>query len=108
MGAWVAGRAFTDFDRFDSPRVAILSQTAARRYWPSGNALGQRVKFGGKEAEVIGIVGDVRQRDPARAPEPLLYTSLQQDIEFWNFVTFALRTDGDPTAIASAADSSRW
>jgi putative ABC transport system permease protein len=99
----VAGRAFTEFDRFDSPRVAIMSQAAARRYWPSGNALGQRIKFGGKEAEVVGIVGDVRQRDPARAPEPLLYTSLQQDIEFWNFVTFALRTDGDPTAIASAA-----
>lgn len=99
----VAGRAFTVHDTLRSPRVAVISLATARRFWPAGNALGQRVGFGGKQAEVVGIVGDVRQRDPSRTAEPLLYIPLQQDVESWTLITFALRTDGDPTAVASAA-----
>ena len=99
----VAGRTFTEQDTSRSPRVAIINQATARRYWPAGNALGQRLGFGSKEAVVVGIVGDVRQRDPARAAEPLLYVPLQQDSESWNFITFVLRTDGDPVLLASAA-----
>jgi putative ABC transport system permease protein len=99
----VAGRAFTEHDTLRSSRVAVISMATARRFWPEGNALGQRVGFGGKQAEVVGIVGDVRQRDPARAAEPLLYIPLQQDVEQWTLITFALRTDGDPTAVAPAA-----
>lgn len=98
-----AGRVFADQDTLQSPRVAIISQATARRFWPAGNALGQRIGFGSKEAEIVGIAGDVRQRDPARAAEPLLYIPLQQDAERWNFITFALRTDGDPASVASAA-----
>jgi putative ABC transport system permease protein len=99
----IGGRTFSEQDTLKSPRVAIISSATARRYWASGNALGQRVRFGGKEAGIVGIVGDVRQRDPTRAAEPLLYIPLQQDIEPWNFIAFALRTNGDPAAIASAA-----
>lgn len=99
----LAGRAFSDADTLRAPRVAILSQAAARRFWPGGNAIGQRIGFGSKEAEVVGIVGDVRQRDPARAPEPALYIPLQQDAEPWNFISFALRAHGDPAALGAAA-----
>lgn len=99
----VAGRGFNEQDTLRSPKVAMISLAAARRYWPDGNAIGQRLSFGKNEAEIIGIVGDVRQRDPARAAEPLLYTPLQQDTEFWNFMTFALRIDVEPAAVASAA-----
>jgi putative ABC transport system permease protein len=98
----VAGRAFTEQDTLSAPRVAVVSDSMARRYWPNGNAIGQRLRFGRTIAEVVGIVGDVRQRDPARGPEPLLYIPLQQDGEPWNFIAFALRTHGDPGALASA------
>jgi putative ABC transport system permease protein len=99
----VAGRAFSEQDRSDTPGVAIVSQATARRYWPDGRALGQRVRFGStKEAEIIGVVGDVRQRDPARAPEPLLYIPLEQDAESWNFIAFALRVQGDAAALSAA------
>jgi putative ABC transport system permease protein len=99
----IAGRTLSEQDTFTSPRVAVISQTMARRYWPGGNALGQRVRFGGsKIAEVVGVVGDVRQRDPARAPEPLLYIPFQQDVEPWNFIAFALRVQGDPEALSNA------
>ena len=99
----ISGRAFTDQDDFDSPRVALVSREMANRFWPQGNAVGQRVRFANKVAEIVGIVGDVRQRDPARAPEPLLYTSFQQDVESWNFMMFALRAQGDPAALAALA-----
>jgi len=99
----IGGRTFGSQDTDTSPRVAVISQNMARRYWPQGNAIGQRVRFGGKKtAEIVGIVGDVRQRDPARAAEPLLYIPLEQDVEPWNFISFALRTDADPASLASA------
>lgn len=61
------GRAFTASDTADSPRVAVISRTAAKRFWPKGDAIGQRVWFGGgsnfdspeRGAEIVGIVGDV-------------------------------------------------
>jgi len=99
----IAGRGFSEQDTPESPRVATISQATARRYWPAGNALGQRVRFGGTEVEVVGIVADVRQREPTRAPEPLLYIPLQQDRERWNLIMFAVRTDQDPASLASAA-----
>jgi putative ABC transport system permease protein len=100
----LAGRAFTDADSPQSPRVAVISAAMANRYWPAGNAVGQRVRFGlSTIVEIVGVVGDVRQRDPARAPEPLLYIPLEQDAEPWNLMAFALRTQGDPALLAAAA-----
>jgi len=62
------GRTLTDEDTvgFDDehPRVSavVISQSMARQYWPKGDALGQRIHFGGSRApayQVVGIVGDV-------------------------------------------------
>ncbi len=99
----VAGRAFGNRDTPASPRVAVVSEAAARRYWQGASPLGRRVRFGRSEAEIVGVVGDVRQRDPARAPEPLLYIPLQQNSEPWSFMAFAVRAHGDPAGLASGA-----
>jgi putative ABC transport system permease protein len=64
----VRGRTFTASDTASSPRVAVISETAAQRFWPDENPIGQRVWFGGgssfnsleRSAEIVGIVGDVR------------------------------------------------
>jgi putative ABC transport system permease protein len=61
------GRVFTDHDAADAPRVTVISETAARRFWPDEDPLGKRVWFGGgsnfnspdSTAEIVGIVGDV-------------------------------------------------
>lgn len=63
----VRGRAFTARDRAGRSRVAIINETAARRFWPGQDPIGQRVWFGGgssfdrpdSSAEIIGVVGDV-------------------------------------------------
>ncbi|HUF28808.1 MAG TPA: ADOP family duplicated permease [Gemmatimonadaceae bacterium] len=68
----VRGRGFTDRDRAGGEPVAILSESAARRLWPDGSAIGRRVRVGdgpatmGVQAStvsrtVVGVVRDVRQ-----------------------------------------------
>jgi predicted permease len=60
----VEGREFTDDDRGGREMTVIVSQSMARRLWPSGGAIGRRIKIGPPESEpwltVIGVVGDVR------------------------------------------------
>jgi predicted permease len=60
----VEGREFTDDDRGGREMTVIVSQSMARRLWPSGGAVGRRIKVGPAESEpwltVIGVVGDVR------------------------------------------------
>jgi predicted permease len=95
------GRTFGPTDGPNSPAVVVISETMARRYWPKGGAVGARVRLGPSEvrpwAQVIGVVGDVRN-DPARPqPEPMAYTSSRQ--EPWSTRTLVLRTTGDPLAL---------
>jgi len=63
----VAGRLFTSADRADSPPVAIVNETMARRLWPGESALGRRfhsgdASSGASTVEVVGVVGDMRRQ----------------------------------------------
>jgi predicted permease len=60
-----AGRVFTDRDAASAGTVAIVNESFARRFWPDGNAVGQRIKQGWPETpapwrEIVGVVGDVK------------------------------------------------
>ena len=96
------GRTFTTTDQMDAPPAIVISESMARRYWPSGGALGARIRISlhtsERWGEVVGIVGDVRN-DPAQAnPAPMAYASNRQDAARTSRV-FLLRTDGDPLAL---------
>jgi predicted permease len=58
------GRFMTSKDDGNAPLVVLINETAAQRYWPGQNSLGQRVQIGGGNPwkEVIGIVGDTKHR----------------------------------------------
>ncbi len=78
----LAGRALTPDDGERSPRVAVVSQALARKYWPEGRALGGRVALDPRGADelwatIVGVVGDVR-RNLERQPEPMIYVPLSQ------------------------------
>ncbi|MBC7897853.1 MAG: ABC transporter permease, partial [Cytophagaceae bacterium] len=105
----IRGRVFTDRDRPGQPRVAVISESAARKFWPEGNALGSRVWFGGgssfshpdSSAEVVGIVGDVKYQPLDRDPNTSsFYTPYQQFTYGWR--TYFVRTTGDPSLSVSA------
>lgn len=99
----VAGRAFTRADNVDSPPVAVVSETMARRFWPAGNAIGSRIRVGpdptATPREVVGIVRDVRTSLVEADAEPMLYVALRQG---WWGGTFIVRTAGDPVAHTNA------
>lgn len=100
------GRAFTASDVAGAPRVSVISQTAARRFWPNEDPLGQRVWFGGgssfsspdSSAEVVGVVADVvyepLDQNPNRAS---FYTPYAQ----FTYASrlFFLRTAGNALAV---------
>ena len=96
----VAGRRFTGDERLDTPGVAVVSESGARRLFPEGNALGRKFRMGGatsEEVEIIGIVGDMRFRDltadlGASRAEPDVFFSIAQLPA--RFLQFAVRTSG--------------
>jgi predicted permease len=60
------GRSFTESDRDTAAAVAIISESAAKRYFAAGDAVGRQITFdnGKRWLTVIGVVGDVRQFGP--------------------------------------------
>ncbi len=100
------GRAFDERDRVDAPPTAIVSESAARRFWPAGNAVGARIRLGPDResplVEIVGVVGDVRN-DRARADaEPIVYVPARRVVPFVS--RYLLRADGDFGALARLAE----
>jgi len=59
----IEGRGFTVEDRLNRPRVAIISQSTARRLWPKETPLGKRISFTATNPvwhEIVGVAEDVR------------------------------------------------
>jgi predicted permease len=103
------GRLFSPADRAGAPRVAIINQTAARRFWPNENPIGKRVWFGGgsnfdrpdSSAEIVGIVGDVAYQSLDEHPfQADFYTPYAQFT--YATRTVLVRTRGDPSALLPA------
>ncbi|HXI21614.1 MAG TPA: FtsX-like permease family protein, partial [Gemmatimonadales bacterium] len=101
----LAGRDFTERDRPGTAPVVIVSRKLAETLWPGVPVLGRRLKVGDDTAwrTVIGLAADVQQHGLDRAPEPALYLPWADDP--WPFLTVALRTRGDPAALATPAEA---
>jgi hypothetical protein len=78
----VEGRQFSDRDGPGSARVAILSRSAARHYFPGRSAVAAIFRLGrgsvGPAIEIIGIVGDIKQKDLRDEPPRMVYFPLEQ------------------------------
>ncbi|HEX3866151.1 MAG TPA: FtsX-like permease family protein, partial [Gemmatimonadaceae bacterium] len=96
----VAGRDFGAQDDASSPKVVIIDETFAARYWPAGDALGHRIDTGTGMATIVGVVGDVKQGRLIDPPEPQFYRPYAQDP--WPAMGFVLRMRGsDSTHVAA-------
>jgi predicted permease len=100
----LAGREFTASDTAAAPKVAIVSERVVREHFPGGprEALGRRVRLWGNSEwlNVVGVVGDIRQRGLAQDVQPMIYAPFQQDRGgFVRFVSFVART-ATPAGVA--------
>jgi predicted permease len=102
----LAGRDFTDADSADSPLVAIVSQSTARRLFPAhNNVLGRRIvmgsQSGGQVMQIIGVAADVRSQTLASAPDVQFYRPITQ--RPLTFMRLVVRTHGDAAAFETTA-----
>jgi predicted permease len=75
------GRGFRAEDSADGPRVAVVNETMARRYWPGEEAVGQRLTLlgpTGGQVEIVGVVRNSVYIYPAELPQKMLYLPLRQ------------------------------
>jgi putative ABC transport system permease protein len=100
----VKGRDFTERDARDAPKVAIISEALARRYFPDEEPLGKRLRFGQDDSrEIVGVMADVKQFGLETDARPSMWFPAAQAPGRSMYVV--LRTAGDPLSLASALRS---
>jgi putative ABC transport system permease protein len=103
------GRGIEAGDRAGGPRALVISEETARLYFKGQDPIGKRLEFGwGRDGvrltgEVVGIVGDVRQRSLGEGVSPHAYAAYDQ----WPIdeLTVVMRTKGDPQSALRSARS---
>ncbi len=100
----LGGRGFDANDRADTEGVAIVNQAMAERFWPKGDAVGQRIRFGeGRGARmlrVIGIAGNGKYQVTVDQYQSYIYLLSRQHPN--PAMTLFVYTAGDPAAMAPA------
>ncbi|HKG21293.1 MAG TPA: ABC transporter permease [Blastocatellia bacterium] len=102
------GRDFLSGDRADSPLVAIVDETLARRYWADGDAIGKRIRFAWNDQwmMIVGVAAGVKNRNLRETIEPHLYYPYAQGPSPRMYLT--ARTAAEPsTAVAAIQNEVR-
>jgi putative ABC transport system permease protein len=100
------GRLFTEADRADTPRVAIIDQKFAETYWPGDDPVGKRVKLSGNPdstrpwLEIIGVVGHVKNLGVDQDSTVAIYRPHFQEPE--RYMTVLVKTSTPPETMAAA------
>ncbi|MFZ0518463.1 MAG: ABC transporter permease, partial [Acidobacteriaceae bacterium] len=96
------GREFTLEDDERAPKVLIVDQTAARRYWPGQDPLGKRLRIWGSLFTVVGVVRNSTHTFVNEPPEPMVYMSFFQA----GYETIVqVETHGSPADFAPAVEN---
>ncbi|HWC17894.1 MAG TPA: ABC transporter permease [Terriglobales bacterium] len=95
----ISGRQFDSSDREDSPKVAIINQAAAHRFWPNQDPVGKRFKFFGEAyvVQVVGVARDAKYNTLGEEPTPYMYLPLIQTPS--PALTLFFRSGGDPAIV---------
>lgn len=100
--AMIRGQGFDSTIRENTPRVAIINETAAKQIWPNEDPIGKRFTFfrDTSATQVIGIVRDSTYNALGELPRPYMYVPLIQNPNA--AVTVFFRTQGDPRSALSS------
>jgi len=99
------GRDFTAEVREGAPKVVIINETMARRFFANGEPLGRRLRVmrrGGQpvSCEIIGVVGDSKYLSLGEESRPYMFFPFQQNS--WPVMTLLVRADGNPKNLIAA------
>ena len=96
------GREFTAQDAAGAPRVVIVNEATARRYWPGQEVIGKRLKLGNADqfAEVGGGGGNSKYKNLTEDPQPTIYAALAQN--YAPDLTIHVRSATEPQALLAA------
>ena len=102
------GRAISEHDLPSAAKVVVINQTLAQRYFSDRDPIGRSIRIPSLDvtAEVIGVVGDVKQFGPEDVPSPQMYGALAQNP--FLFTSVAVRTAGDPTRVINDIRRAVW
>jgi putative ABC transport system permease protein len=98
------GRAFTERDISSAPRVTIISEALAQRFFPNEDPLGKKLIFSfppnpGIPREIVGVVGNIRDASVGEEPGPMMYVPFDQS-PFWG-AEVAVRTNLSAGSVAA-------
>ncbi len=109
------GRLLTEQDRAGTPGAVLISQSLAKRMFPNGDAIGQRVRMGPDIRRsdrpwfaIVGVVGDVKQTSLALNDSDAFYTTTAQWPWFDTAQSLVVRTQGDAASLAPAIRQAIW
>jgi predicted permease len=92
----VAGRDLTEQDQRDAPKVVLINEAAAKKYWNTPEAAtGAELEMWGEKRTVAGVIGDVTDMPWNDSAAPALYFPVQQ-AWYHQRMTLVVRADGDP------------
>jgi putative ABC transport system permease protein len=102
------GRLLSQHDGGTGPRAVVVSEAVERRFWPGESALGKRIYLGApdnrlfEDAEIVGIVGDVKQTALDEATSEAVYVP-HRLMPYMNTFAFAVRTSLEAASLAGPA-----
>jgi putative ABC transport system permease protein len=95
------GRDFTDADTGQSPKVVIINEAMARRYWPNQNPVGKHIAVGRQTpAEIIAVAANLKNTGLAIDSQPQLYLPFRQLP--WGNMNLLVRTNVEPHSLISS------
>ncbi len=99
------GRYLTAADSAEAPRVMLINETMARRFFPNEDPLGKRINRGSERepewCEIVGVVGDAKYNGVADEVQPAFYQPLTQLVS--GNVFLSIKTEAaDPLSLAAA------
>jgi predicted permease len=86
----LAGRDVSWLDTKETPYVAIVNETFARKMWSENPAIGQHFILSGHLREVVGVVEDGKYHEMQEPPQPVVYLPLAQSDQW--YATFVVRS----------------
>src|SRR5438067_273755 len=96
----VAGREFTRNDDENSPRVAIINETMAGKYWSGKDPIGQRLKLKDRWLQIVGVARNVNYENKMELPRAFFYVPTRQNFFVSN--SLLINTRETPAAISGA------